>query len=223
MFQITGAVIAVVYLIVGTLTSTNSTASVGFFFIPVAAALGGFTGDALKHYVDVLRKKRRHSIGKTVFLVMILVVCGSRFIRFRAADRQLSLLEDPSLSAESLEKVLESHLTDYSVMSRIARRPDLGVSKMEKIVALERSDFEGDAEYEVYQTYVWAPLAQREDIPEDLIHKLAAKSNPGHFLILALLDSRFLSCEERARFLPQPNPVLEDAIRRSLTSHKCSR
>jgi hypothetical protein len=214
-FQTVGAVIGVVYLVVDILKSTHSTASIGFLFIPVAAALGAFAGDTVKYYADVFLKKRPHSMAKTILVVVVFGFCIHRVIHLSAVAANSPLPE------ESSQQSIENHLTDYSVMGGVVGRSDLSVSQMERIVSLERDDFKGDAEYELYQTYVWAPLVKRGDISEILIHKLAAKKNPEHFLILALLDSKFVSCDEKKRFLPQTNEVLEGAIRRSMKSSHC--
>lgn len=247
-FQITGAVVAVVYLVVGILKSTNSTAAIGFLFIPVALAVGFFVGDAFKYILDLIQKKRPHSTQKTVLIAVFSVFCAYKYIQKHIEDKNIRVAKDPAtpvaklvellqqneavitheiasnptLPQNKLEEIIKLNLTDYYIMSAAIQHPGLSVSMMEQVVALNRNDFKGDAEYEVYQTYVWAQLARRKDAPEDLIHRLADKKNPKHFLILALLESPVVSCGEKSNFLPQDNVVLEDAIRRSMLSQKCS-
>jgi hypothetical protein len=220
-FQITGALVAVVLMTIGIFQSTSSTAAIGFLFLPVAAALGAFSGDAFKYGLEVLQKKRPPSLAKTFVIVAVFAFCVFQVVRGQRRDHKMQKMASSSLSTEDLEKIIGEHLTDASLMSRVAQNPNLRVSQMEKIVSLERKDFPGDVDYDVYQSSVWAQLAKRKDLPEALLHQLAGKKNPEHFLILALLESPALSCAEEKSFLPQENPVLEGAIRRSLQAKKC--
>lgn len=249
LFQILGAVLAVAYLVAGIYSSTNSTASIGFLFVPVAAAIGAFVGDAIKYIIELIQNKRSHSIKKSALIFVFLVACSYQYIKSHIKDEDMNLARNPSTPAETLvsllkrndsvitheivanpslpqeelEQVIKEHLTDYYIMSGAIQHPKLNVADMEQIAALRRGDFKGEEEYEVYQTYVWAPLVKNKNMPENLTHQLAAKDNPQHFLILALLDSPFVSCDEKKRFLPQTNTVLESAIQRSLEAQSCLR
>ena len=246
-FQIAGAVIAVSGFILAIFRSTSSTASIGFLFVPFVAAFGAFVGDSVKYLGDLLRRKRAHSAGKTALILIVLGFGVAQFVQTRRYEHDLRIAEtpstpaselqtllgkndrriaravvaNPSLPVAELEKIVAEKLRDYDFMGSAARNPGLSTADMEKIVSLKREDFESDAEYEVYQTSVWTPLAKRKDLPEALIHRLAAKPNPGSFLILALLESEYTTCKEKSRFIPQENRVLEGAIRRSMNAQKC--
>ena len=248
-FQIAGAVVAVVYLILGIFKSTNSTASVGFLFIPFFAAFGAFLGDALKYFSDLIQKKRAHSPMKTVIILIVLGFCAYRLDQSRTRERDLKRAENPATSKEELvvllnknigeithavaanpslpvsdlDALVNKYLYNYHVINGALRHPQLSPQKMELIASLDRKDFDANADYRVYQTYVWASLVRRKDIPEELVHKLAAKENPQHFFIIALLESPYVTCAEKQKFLPQENEVLANMIHQSMVTQQCTR
>lgn len=247
LLRVMGAAIAVIYLLVGIFKSTNSTAAIGFIMIPFFAALGAFAGDAIQYGWDLIQKKRSHSMPKTVLILVVVVFVGIKWIQSYAHDQDLQLAKNPatplpqilqllqkndpaltaaiaanpSLPASELDILITQHLSDYHFIYSALQHPALNLEQIQKISALQASDFKGQVEYELYQNFVWSALAKRSDIPAEIIHVLAAKSNPQHFLILALLDSPVLTCAEAEKFLPQKNSVLENAIVKTLQKNGC--
>lgn len=245
--QVIGAIVAIVYLLVGIFNSTNSTAAVGFVFLPVAAAIGAFVGDSLKYLIDIARRKRAPSTGKSLLIFLAAFWFVLEVVKAQVHHRDMALAQSPNTSAETLnhlveknnpevtralvlnpslpeqtfKQILENNFYDYYILSAVAERPNLKLSDMKQLVSVEPKDFKDQYEYDSYETFVWAKLAKRKDLPEDLIHQLAAKKNPSHFLILALLDSPFVTCKEKQNFLPQPNHVLESSIFNSMKSQNC--
>lgn len=245
--RVLGATIAVIYLLVGIFKSTNSTAAIGFLMIPFFAALGAFAGDAIQYGWDLIQKKRAHSISKTALIFIVAAFMGFKWAQSRAQEQDLLLAKNPatpiqqlqvllqkndpaltaaiaanpSLPASELNILITQHLSDYHFIYSALQHPALNLEQIQKISALQASDFKGQVEYELYQNFVWSALVKRSDIPAEIIHVLAAKSNPQHFLILALLDSPALTCAEAEKFLPQKNSVLENAILKTLEKNGC--
>ncbi len=247
LLRVMGAAIAVIYLLVGIFKSTNSTAAIGFIMIPFFAALGAFAGDAIQYGWDLIQKKRSHSMPKTVLILVVVVFVGIKWIQSYAHDQDLQLAKNPatplpqilqllqkndpaltaaiaanpSLPPNELDNLIHKNLTDYHLIYSAVQHPSLNMDQIKRIANLTASDFKGRTEYELYQNFVWAALAQRPDIPAETIHVLAAKSNPQHFLILALLESATLTCAEKQKFLPQSNQVLENSILKSIEQSHC--
>ena len=246
-FHVVGAIVFISYLLIGIFKSTNSTASLGFLLIPVFTALGLFVGDSIKYAWDLIQKKRPHSMQKSLLILVFAIFAGYKFGQSTIKDKNLAkasdtatpvtelhqllkkedaeltaaVLANASLPISELNNVIQNNLTDYYLIQAAIKNPHLSPEMMRLISSLEASQFKGAVEYNLYQNIVWAKLAKRADVPQDIIHILAAKKNPQHFLILALLESSLTTCEETEKFLPQSNSVLENAITKSLESKRC--
>lgn len=242
-----GALISVAVLLYGIFTSTNSTASIGFLFVPVYALVGALLGGLVEH-IYLLFKKKRELISKpsAVYLAVLLMVIAF-FINKLQERKQLALAADPNTSALELRELLAKrngalqrlvlanpslpmedarayftkNKTKYDVASDIIHGAHLDPAMISEMVNLVSDDFSSKTEYELYQTFVWAPLVRKKKVSPEQIHLLSAKSSPEHFLILALLGSNELTCAEKKKFLPQENIVLENAITTSMTQSGC--
>lgn len=213
------ALVVTIYFIVEVLRSSSSTSGIGFIFVPVVAVFGVFIGDTLKYSIDIFRGRRTHSIGKTAFIVLVIALISLRYYSKQMPYREV--LNVSELSYENRDILIRERLYDLSFMNQIVRESSLNPEQIELIVSPEKSDFAGQAEYELYQTNVWTHLARRNDIPRAAIQSIAAKSELNHFLILALIESPHITCEEVKLFMPQSNEVLRGAIERSMGKLRC--
>lgn len=242
-----GALISVVYLLYGIFTSTSSTAAIGFIFVPVFALIGALIGGLLEHVFLLIRKKRELVSKPTAFYSVVLLIFVAfaahkfqekkelmaagdpntdvfelrRLLEKKDSVLQRALLANPSLPQDDVKAYFDSNKTKYDVVADIIEGPHLTSGMVNEIVQFVPESFASKVEYELYQTFVWAPLIRKKKVTAEQVHLLATKPKPEHFLILALLGSNELTCEEKRKFLPQPNQVLEYAIQNSLTQSGC--
>ena len=242
-----GALLSVGYCLYGIFSSTNSTAAIGFIFLPVFALVGALLGGLVEHIYLLIQKKRpvmSRPTGVYAIVLLVLVVFGAhkiqekkellaagdphtssfelrRLLEKNDSSLQRALFLNPSLPEDDVKDFFEANKTRYDVAADIISGPHLKESMIVEMVKLTPESFPAKVDYELYQTLVWAPLIRKKKVTAAQIHMLAAKPNPQHFLILALLDSNGLTCEEKHKFSPQPNQVLENAIQHALTSSGC--
>lgn len=242
-----GALISVAVLLYGIFTSTNSTASIGFLFLPVYALVGALLGGLVEHIYFLITKKRQLVSKPTAVYLAVLLMLIAFIVNKLQERQQLAKAADPNTASMELRELLQKrdsalqrlvlsnpslpvadvrsffteNKTKYDVASDVIHGPHLEKEMISEMVQLIPESFPSKVEYELYQTFVWAPLVRKKLVSPEQIHLLAAKTNPQHFLILALLESNDLTCEEKKKFLPQSNAVLESAITHSMTQSGC--
>ncbi len=242
-----GALLSTAYLLYGIFTSTNSTAAIGFLFVPVYALIGAILGGLVEHVFFLIQKKRALLSKLSAFYLIVLFIMGF-YVFHKMEERQnLAAAEKPQTSVIELKKLLETgdgalqrkvlanpslpvevvrdlfkvNKARYDIASDIIHGPHLENEMVSEMIRLVPDNFPSKVEYELYQTYVWATLVRKKKVSSEHIHEFAAKPSPQHFLILALLESDELSCEEKKKFLPQTNAVLENAILQSMSKTGC--
>ena len=243
-----GALLGIIYLLIGIFRSTNSTAAIGFVFVPLYALIGAIVGFSIEHFFLTFKKQRKFNTGITFILIGFYLVAGFYLYTSMRSKAELDLAKDPTTQAEILEElfqrkdatllkalagnerisrenfiwIMDNRSLDYDIMATAITNSKLSFEHVQQLIKIKKAEFKSDVEYQLYQTYVWAKLAKRSDVSQELLQELAAKEDPQHFLIIALLETERLSCQEMQKFLPQPNQVLVNMINQSLQKKGCN-
>lgn len=117
-------------------------------------------------------------------------------------DRLVSFVgANPSTPGALLDEIVQGPLS-YTRLNGPSMNPKLSRQSMERLIAVQASDFPGDLEYRLYQSYVLANLARQPGLPKDLYDRLTAWQSPEQSLAAMVIYSPHASCEQIARFLP---------------------
>lgn len=278
---ICGLAIASTYLVVSIFQSTNSTAAVGFLFLPIFAGIGAAVGWIVAFvfftFKDFIARENEVSILRVSIAVGIVLCSVSVGLCWWSESKALALAKSNQTSADELKiiserkfffrqdsieqalaanpstpiSVLEKFVRDprawllnvvgenpattlellteivngplsYDRVSGAANNPKLPRPLVERLAAVSAADFPSKVEYELYQTYVLAALARRSDLPKEIFDRLANWSEPKHFLVVALIASPQISCDQLNRLVNQENPVLNGMVERERYKRNCN-
>lgn len=276
-----GAIIGALWCIKLILQSTNSTASIGFIFVPFYGALVGLVvGGCLYVFFtiyDLFKKKIElfsQQIATSIIFVAILTYGGvaytlkhkalklasdnlthkeqllelyEAFLPWGKEDVLALVASNPNSPNELLEK-LSQHSNEY-IVSKVAANPNTPLELLEKIsdralsytthsglalnprlnekilnrlTSAQRSDFPGDTEYNLYQTFVLAPLARQPELPQIYFDKLAARPQPEYFLATAILNAERVSCDQIKPLLNEKMHTLQNLAYSQFEKHNCN-
>jgi hypothetical protein len=129
-------------------------------------------------------------------------------------DRLVSFVgANPSTPDALLDEIVQGPLS-YTRLNGPSMNPKLSRQSMERLIAVEPSDFPGDLEYRLYQSYVLANLARQLGLPKDLYDRLAA-------LAAMVIYSPHASCEQIARFLPNKDTGIANTAESEYKKRGC--